>query len=170
MGSECLALFPLARLGFAHPVSYTETILGLVFYSAASHLYSHFLEQNREFPLLLLISLGFQSLSGVGQREGVGLEPVQQHIYLPRALPVGGVLPTRLEPSQAPEEMLLKPAFTKAKPAHSLSTSAKGCFKSLWDLTTFLQAGGKHLSPPWLSQISSSSSQNAGDTAGDPPL
>lgn len=64
-----------------------------------------------------LFFLCLQSLNlGRAKREGVGLDCVQ-HIYLPRALPMGGDLPIRLEAAQAPGQMLLKTTFTKAKPA-----------------------------------------------------
>jgi len=66
-----------------------------------------------------------------GWREGIALDRVQ-HTYLPRALPVGGILPTRLEPAEAPQQTLLKAAFTMAKPAEpaTAKNQRKDGFKS----------------------------------------
>lgn len=93
-----------------------QIILILVFYLAASHLYSHFSEQNKELPLffLFLLLLFFFSVLTVpepGQDGGCW-----SSTSLTKSFAHGRNSATSLEPAQAPKKTLLKPAFTKAKP------------------------------------------------------
>lgn len=169
---EFLTRFPLARSGLIQEVK--QTILILVFYLAASHLYSHFSEQNREFLLfflflLLLIFFSVLPVPESGQDGGRVLVWAVLSTLLTKSFAHRRSPATSLEPAQAPEQTLLKTAFAKAKPAeNAIAKTSKRILQIPVGLADLPLAWRAAALCSVFSQMQSPSSAHARGAAGDP--